>query len=400
MKILVFNCGSSSIKYQLFDMPDGKVQAKGILERIGGSQSELNHSLLNGSSKNIRIIESINNHDEAMKLIGRVLVEGEARAVESPDEIGAIGHRVVHGGEAFTGSVEINDRVIKSIEDFVPLAPLHNPPNLAGIKGAEESFKGIRQVAVFDTAFHQSLPSNAYLYALDYDLYKKQRIRKYGFHGTSHRYVSRRAAKLLGKPMEQVNFITCHLGNGCSMAAIKNGKSIDTTMGLTPLEGLVMGTRCGDIDPAVIFHLSQDMKVQQINDLLNKKSGLLGLSGISNDLRDIEAAIKTGNIRAQRALEVFCYRIKKYIGSYLAVLNSTDAIVFTGGIGENSTTVRCKSCGEMETLGVELDTNKNEADSHDERFINTENSTVKIAVIPTNEEKMIARETYEVIGKE
>ena len=399
MKILVFNCGSSSIKYQLFDMPDGKVLAKGVLERIGEAQSELNHSL-NSKQKSVRITEPISNHDQAMKLIGRVLVEGDTRAVEKPGEIGAIGHRVVHGGEAFTSSVEITDHVIKSIEDFVPLAPLHNPPNLAGIKGAEESFKDIRQVAVFDTAFHQSLPSYAYLYALDYDLYKQQRIRKYGFHGTSHKYVSRRGAELLGKPMEQVNLVTCHLGNGCSMAAVKDGKSVDTTMGLTPLEGLVMGTRCGDIDPAIIFHLSENMDIKQINNLLNTKSGLLGLSGIRNDLRDIEAAVKKGNKRAEQALEVFCYRIKKYIGAYLAVLNNADAIIFTGGIGENSATVRQRSCCDMETLGLELDKSKNEADSHDERFINTENSRVKIAVIPTNEEKMIAQETYEIIGKE
>jgi len=316
--------------------------------------------------------------------------------IQSPDDIDAIGHRVVHGGESFVASTLIDDRVIATLEEYSALAPLHNPPNLVGIRSAAKAFPGKPHVAVFDTAFHQTMPRHSFVYAMPYELYDKGRIRRYGFHGTSHRFVTLRAAELLGVPLGKIRAVTCHLGNGCSMAAIADGRSVDTTMGLTPLEGLVMGTRSGDIDPAIIFHLARNegMSLAAIDALLNKKSGLLGLSGVSNDLRTL-LEVAPHNPRARLAIDVFCYRIRKYIGAYLAVLGRADAIVFTGGIGENAVAVRRQVLEGMETLGIELDPAANEARGCD-AVISKPASRIRVLVVPTNEELMIARDTLAV----
>jgi len=318
--------------------------------------------------------------------------------IEDIAEINAVGHRVVHGGEEFTGSVIIDDDVIASIEKFADLAPLHNPPNLIGIKAARNKLPNAKQVACFDTAFHTTIPPVAYIYALPYELYEKYRVRRYGFHGTSHRYVARRAAQMMGKDKYGVNLITCHLGNGCSITAVKNGKSVDTSMGLTPLEGVVMGTRSGDFDPAILFYLAdKGYDIKSLNTLCNKKSGLLGISGISNDMRNLSKLSEKGNARAKLAIDIFCYRIKKYIGTYTAVLNTVDAVVFTGGIGENVPDVRAGVCSDLTQLGIELDPEKNKTTLQKEGEINTKNSTVKILVIPTDEESAIAGNTYELV---
>ena len=398
MKILVVNCGSSSIKYQLLEMPAGKVLARGVLERIGQEDALLEHSL-DGRDK-ITVSEPVADHDQGMALINRVLTHGPGKVIADPAEIDGIGHRVVHGGETFTHSTIIDDRVLDTIQEYFTLAPLHNPPNFAGIKAAQHFFQSVPQVAVFDTAFHQTMPPRAYLYAIDWSLYEKHRIRRYGFHGTSHKFVCQRAAELLGRPLDQLNLISCHLGNGCSMAAIENGHCVDTTMGLTPLEGLVMGTRSGDIDPAIIFHLAERMEIKEINNILNKKSGLLGLSGVSNDIRDLQKAVQQGNKHAELALEIFCYRIRKYIGAYLAVLVRLDAIIFTGGIGENATAIRRDICQHLAPLGIKLDSAKNDVVQATADCISTDDSPTKLMVIPTNEEKMIAFETYNEICKE
>lgn len=378
MLILVLNCGSSSVKYQLYDMPSEKCLAGGSLEKIG---------------------KKIPNHAKAVKLIITQRLKKQCAAVSCTGRISAVGHRVVHGGERLNKSMRINSKVLSKIKGYSKLAPLHNPPNLAGIYAVGRMFSRMPQVAVFDTAFHQTIPPHAYLYALDYHLYERQRIRRYGFHGTSHRYVSRRAAELLDKSPEGVNLITCHLGNGCSMTAIKNGMSVDTSMGMTPLEGLVMGTRCGDIDPAIIFQLAKGIELNQIDTMLNKKSGLLGISGISNDVRDIRKAADSGNKQAELALEIFCYRIKKYIGAYLAILGKVGGIIFTGGIGENDSAIRNSVCEGLAPLGIKLDPGRNREVVGTEGLISADNSGIKILVIPTNEEKMIAMDTYEEIRR-
>ncbi|OQA00185.1 MAG: Acetate kinase [Planctomycetes bacterium ADurb.Bin401] len=392
MKILVINAGSSSIKYQLFEMPAEKVLAKGLLEKIGEETSKLTHT---SDTKEHKIEKRAADHAAGMKLILDALVDPTVGVIKDISEINAVGHRVVHGGEEFTDSCIINEHVIGSIERFADLAPLHNPPNLTGIKAAQTALPGVPQAACFDTAFHTSLPQTAFIYALPYEIYEKYRVRKYGFHGTSHKYVAQRGAVLLGKRTDKANLITCHLGNGCSMAAVKEGKSVDTSMGLTPLEGLVMGTRTGDFDPAILFYLSdKGYSVNDLNKMCNKASGLLGISGVSNDMRNLRAQADAGNKRAQLAIDIFCYRIKRYIGAYTAVVGRLDAIVFTGGIGENAPDVRFQSCGGLEQIGVDIDAELNKNTIRKEGTISTADSRVKVFVIPTNEELAIAQDTF------
>jgi acetate kinase len=398
MKVLVINAGSSSIKYQLFEMPAEKVAAKGVLERIGEEKSKLSHSF-NGSE--YKVEQKISDHSAGMKLIIDTLTDSKMGVIKDVSEITAVGHRVVHGGEEFTASTAIDEKVIASIEKFADLAPLHNPPNLTGIKASQKSLPHALQAACFDTAFHTSIPKTAYIYALPYEIYEKYRVRKYGFHGTSHCYVTKRAAKLLGKEPRDVNVITCHLGNGCSITAVKDGKSVDTSMGLTPLEGVVMGTRSGDFDPAILFYLSdKGYSISQLNDMCNKKSGLLGISGVSNDMRNLRQQADAGNERAQLAFDIFCYRIKKYIGAYTATLGRLDAIVFTGGIGENAIDVREQICGGLEQIGVEIDRSANEKANRKEGLISSAASRVKVYIIPTNEELAIAQDTFRLASNQ
>ncbi|MHC4396563.1 MAG: acetate/propionate family kinase [Planctomycetota bacterium] len=395
MKILVINAGSSSIKYQLYLMPEADVLARGVVEKIGEKGSKLSHFY---KDKAHSLETEVGDHEKGMELILNTLVDKDVGVIGDISEISAVGHRVVHGGEEFTGSVIIDDKVIASIEKFADLAPLHNPPNLTGIKAARHKLPNAKQVACFDTAFHTTIPPVAYMYALPYELYEKYRVRRYGFHGTSHMYVARRAAELMGKDKYDVNLITCHLGNGCSITAVKNGKSVDTSMGLTPLEGVVMGTRSGDFDPAILFYLADkgyDMK--SLNTLCNKKSGLLGISGVSNDMRNLSELAENGEARAKLAIDIFCYRIKKYIGTYTAVLDTVDAVVFTGGIGENVPSVRAAVCSGLTQIGIELDPERNNATLQKESEINTKNSPVRVLVIPTDEESAIAGNTYELV---
>ncbi len=397
MKVLVINAGSSSIKYQLYEMPQAEVLAKGFVERIGEEDSMLNHTY-NGQPYTAKV--KAEDHEKAMEIILDTLVSDKIGVMKDITEIAAVGHRVVHGGEEFTGSMVIDDKGMASIEKFADLAPLHNPPNLTGIHAAQHKLPDAKQVACFDTAFHSTIPKVAYLYALPYELYEKYHIRRYGFHGTSHRYVARRAAELMGMGKHDANVITCHLGNGCSITAVKQGKSVDTSMGFTPLEGLVMGTRSGDFDPAILFYLAdKGYSVKELNALCNKKSGLLGITGESNDMRNLGELAAKGDKRAQLAIDIFCYRIKKYIGAYTAVLGRVDAVVFTGGIGENGVDVRANVCNEMQGVGIELDAGKNKAASSDDRLLSCDDSKVKVFVIATNEEVAIANDTYELSKK-
>ena len=394
MKVLVINAGSSSIKYQLYQMPEAKVLAKGVVEKIGEEMSKLSHSY-NGNTHNAEV--KAENHEKGVELILNSLTDKTIGVIADISEIDSVGHRVVHGGEEFTGSMIIDDKVVASIEKFCDLAPLHNPANLTGIKAAQAKLPKAKQAACFDTSFHTTIPEMAYLYALPYEIYEKYRVRRYGFHGTSHRYVARRAAELMGKDKYGVNLITCHLGNGCSVAAIKNGKSVDTSMGLTPLEGVVMGTRSGDFDPAILFYLADkgyDMKT--LNAMCNKKSGLLGISGVSNDMRNLGQLAEKGDKRAALAIDIFCYRVKKYIGTYTAVLDTLDAVVFTGGIGENDAKVRAKICSNLTQIGIEVDPAKNMKMPSKEGQISADTSRVKVFVIPTNEEAAIASDTYQL----
>lgn len=397
MKILVINCGSSSLKYQLIDMNTGEVLAKGLAERIGINDSLLTHQVINKDK--VKIKKDMNDHKDAIKLVLDALTDNEIGIIHNMSEIDAVGHRIVHGGEMFTDSVLINDDVIKSLEDCIELAPLHNPANIEGIKACQQIMPDIPMVGVFDTAFHQTMPDYAYLYPISYDYYTKYKIRRYGFHGTSHKYVSQRAAEILGIPIEKLKIITCHLGNGASITAVKYGKSIDTSMGFTPLEGLAMGTRSGNIDPSIITFLmdKEGLSAEEVINLLNKKSGVYGISGISSDFRDIEdAAFKEGNKRAQLALNIFSYRVKKTIGSYAAAMGGVDVIVFTAGVGENGPEIREFILDELEFLGFTLDKEKNRVRGK-EAIISTENSKVKIMVIPTNEEYMIAKDTEKIV---
>jgi len=396
MKVLVLNCGSSSIKYQFIDTNTKNWLAKGIVERIGMSSAVLTHQ--RPDKDKIRIVGEILDHTIAIKYVLAVLMSKNHGVIQDKSEIEAVGHRVVHGGETFSGSVLITDQVLKALKDNIELAPLHNPPNIKGIEAVKELLPDIPQCGVFDTAFHSHMPPKAYLYGIPYELYKKYKIRRYGFHGTSHRYVSQRAAALLNRPYNECKIITAHLGNGCSMAAIDRGISIDTTMGFTPLEGLLMGTRAGDMDPSIILYImaKEELSLSDANTLLNKHSGLIGLSGESSDMREIESALQSSNKRAEIAFEIFCYRVKKYVGAYAAAMGGLDALVFTGGIGENSDLVRKYVCENMEFLGIKLDLEKNlkplgEAD------ISSQDSKVRIFRIPTNEELVIALDTAEIV---
>ncbi len=392
MKILVLNSGSSSIKFQIFDMQKTVSVCKGIIEQIGESIGHIKFVYEKG--KEITKESVIKNHSVGIELLEELLIDN--KVLKSFDELGAVGHRVVHGGEYFSEPTLINDEVIKKIEQVSPLAPLHNPVNLIGIKAISKVNPSLIQVAVFDTAFHQSIPDFAYHYALPYEYYTDNQVRRYGFHGTSHHYVAKEAAKILQKDINECNLITLHLGNGTSMAAIKNGKSIDTSMGLTPLEGLVMGTRCGDIDPAIIFYLSRNLNlsIDELDNILNKKSGLKGICGI-NDMREVEQKANSGDKKAKLALEIFCYRIKKYIGAYSIAVGKVDALVFTGGIGEHSSTVREKVCSDLfDTLGIKLNMETNL--KHD-TVISQNDSRIKLFVIPTNEELEIAKQTYKIV---
>jgi len=394
MKVLVVNCGSSSIKYKLFEMPDENPVAKGVVDRIGKATSKITHTV---GDKKIELTEAIKNHDAGLKRVLEMLSDKKTGVISDISAIKAVGHRVVHGGEKFTGSVLITDTVRKAIEENADLAPLHNPPNLAGIDAASRLLPKAVQVAAFDTAFHQTIPEVAYLYAIPHEFYEKFRIRKYGFHGTSHRYVARRGAQLMGIEKDSINAITCHLGNGCSITAVENGKSVDTSMGFTPLEGLIMGTRSGDIDPAIIFYLAKKgMTAEDINEMLNKQSGLLGVSGVSNDLRSIQKEVKIGNKKAQLAVDMFCYKIRKYIGAYSAVLGKVDVLVFTGGIGENAFDIREKICDKLKNLGIILNMEKNRNTTGQESLISSKDSAVKVFVIPTDEEVRIAVDTFAI----
>jgi acetate kinase len=398
MKILVLNCGSSSIKYQFIDTVEEITLAKGLVERIGMGSAVLTHTP-HGKEK-IRIVGEILDHGIAIEYVIAVLLSPNHGVIKNKSEINAVGHRVVHGGETFSGSVLITDEVMKALKDNIELAPLHNPPNISGIDAAKMHMPKTPQCGVFDTSFHQSMEPKAYLYGLPYELYKRYKIRRYGFHGTSHRYVSKRAAELMGKPYDELKIITAHLGNGASMAAISQGKSVDTTMGFTPLEGLVMGTRCGDIDPALITYImgKEGLSLVEMNTLLNKHSGMIGLSGESSDMREIEEAVAEGNKKAIVAFDLYNYKIKKYLGSYAAAMGGVDAVVFTGGVGENSPLTRKAVCENMEYMGMEIDLEKNET-AKGEMDIATDGSKVRIFRIPTNEELVIAKDTEQIVNE-
>jgi acetate kinase len=394
MKVLVINAGSSSVKYHLYQMPQVEVLAKGEVERIGEKGSKLSHSC---HGKIHTLQKKVKDVGEAMELVLETLAGRDVGVIKDFSEIGGVGHRVVHGGEEFTGSVIIDEKVIASIKKFADLAPLHNPHNLAGIQAVQRRLPDAKQVACFDTAFHATIPKAAYMYALPYELYEQYGIRRYGFHGISHRYVARRAAAMMGRGKYDINAVTCHLGNGCSITAVKQGRSIDTSMGFTPLEGVPMGTRSGDLDPSILFYLGdRGYDAKALKELCNKKSGLLGISGVSNDVRTLERLAGQGDSRAKLAVDVFCYRIKKYIGVYCAVLETVDAVVFTGGIGENSVFLRQKICNGLNQLGVQLDGEANRIAVAEEAEINAKDSRVKIFVIPTNEQVAIANDTYEL----
>lgn len=396
MKVLVLNCGSSSLKYQLFDMANEGVLAKGLCERIGIEGSNLKHT---PEGKEDFILEQpMRDHTDAVQMVLDALLDKNHGVIASIDEVNAVGHRVVHGGEFFSNSVVITDEVKTAIEKCCELAPLHNPPNLIGINACEKLMPKVKQVAVFDTAFHQTMPEKAFMYAIPYELYDKYKIRKYGFHGTSHKFVSITAAELLGKPYDSLKIITCHLGNGASICAINKGKSVDTSMGFTPLEGLAMGTRSGDIDPAVVPYLmeKENISVKDVENILNKKSGVLGMSGVSSDFRDIEAAAKDGNKQAVVALDVFHYRVAKYVGEYAAAMNGVDAIVFTAGLGENSISTRETICGYLGYLGVSVDAEKNNCRGKAVDFAKAD-AKVRVLAIPTNEELVIARDTEALV---
>jgi acetate kinase len=395
VNVLVVNCGSSSIKYSLYAIEggaDAAVLASGLIERIGEDAGGLRHT---ASGREIRRAAAAPDHEAAFALMVEALTAGDGAVVAGPEAIDAVGHRVVHGGERFAESTVIDDEVIGAIEAFAALAPLHNPPNLTGIRAARRLMPGVPHVAVFDTAFHQTLEPHAYLYAIPYGLYAEHGVRRYGFHGTSHRYVSQAAAVLLARPADEVNLITLHLGNGCSAAAVRGGTCIDTSLGLTPLEGLVMGTRSGDIDPAVVFHLVRalGMTVDDVDDLLNRRSGLLGVSGVSNDMREVTRAADEGNERAALAIRLFCHRLRKYIGAYTAELGRVDALVFTGGIGENAAGIRRQACEGLEPLGYVLDAAANAAAADGPRDVAAAASAARLLVIPTDEEALIARDT-------
>ncbi len=398
MKVLVVNCGSSSLKYQVLEMDDSTLLAKGLVERIGIDGSVMKHEKI-GMDKYILEVP-MKNHKDAIGHVLKALVDKDHGVITSMDEISAVGHRVVHAGEKYASSVLITEDVMAALEECIDLAPLHNPPNILGIRACQELMPTTPMVGVFDTAFHQTIKPEIYLYAIPYEYYEKYKIRKYGFHGTSHKYVSMRAAALLGKDVKDVKIITCHLGNGASCAAVQNGVCVDTSMGFTPLDGLVMGTRSGAIDPAVITFIAEkeNISADEVINILNKKSGVAGISGVSNDFRDLEEAERQGNERASLALNVFACRVKSYIGSYLAEMNGADAIVFTAGVGENDIGMRSLICKGLENIGIEMDEDKN-AIRCEECIVSKDSSKIKIMIIPTNEELMIAQDTLEIVSK-
>ena len=398
MKILVINCGSSSLKFQLIDSDSEKVIGKGLCERIG---IDGRISFTPGDGDKITKDTAIPDHNRAIALVIEALTDPQTGVIKSLDEIGAVGHRIVHGGEKFTKSVIIDDDVIKAIEEVSDLAPLHNPANLIGIRACQSAMPGVPMVAVFDTAFHQTMPEEAFLYGIPYSLYEKYKIRRYGFHGTSHSYVSKKASEMLGKDYSELKTIVCHLGNGASVSAVKNGKCVDTSMGLTPLEGLIMGTRSGDIDPSVVEFImkKEGIDVAEAENLLNKKSGVLGLSGdVSSDFRDLEDGYFNGDEGCIRAITTFCYRVAKYVGAYAAAMDGVDCICFTAGVGENGPLVRDLICQRLGFLGVKLDKEANEVHGK-EKVVSTPDSQVKVLVVPTNEELAIARDTNELCSK-
>ncbi len=396
MKILVINCGSSSLKYQLLDMENEDVLAQGLVERIGLENGRLKHETPEFGKKVIE--DNMSDHRVALKHVLDSLINEEYGAIKSLKEIDAVGHRVVHAGEKFAESVIISEEVKDALKECIELAPLHNPPNIMGIEAIEELLPGVVNVGVFDTAFHQTMPKEAFIYPLPYEYYEKYGVRRYGFHGTSHRYVVQKAAEMMGKDIKDLKLISCHLGNGASVAAVKGGKSVATSMGFTPLEGLVMGTRTGDIDPAIVTFImnKENLTPQEMDNIMNKKSGVLGISGVSSDFRDIEDAAAEGNERAQLALDTFDLRVKKYIAAYAAVMGGVDGIIFTAGLGENSADNRKSIMSGMEFMGAKIDIEANKVRAV-AKFINTEDSKVKIMIIPTNEELMIARDTKELV---
>ena len=396
MKVLVINCGSSSLKYQVLDMTTEALLCKGLVERIGMDGAVITHEKI-GMDKVVNETP-MEDHKAAIALVLEAIQDSEHGVVESMDEIGAVGHRVVHAGEKYASSVLITDDVIKALEECIDLAPLHNPPNLLGIAACQELMPGTPMVGVFDTAFHQTMPPGSYIYALPYEYYEKYGVRRYGFHGTSHKYVAQRTAEMLNVNLDDLKIITCHLGNGASVSAIKRGKCIATSMGFTPLEGLIMGTRSGDIDPAIVEFIAdkEGITVQEVNTILNKKSGILGISGISSDMRDVLEAAEEGNERAMLALKSFAHRVRFYIGAYIAEMNGVDAIVFTAGVGENSIPMRDIICNDLGNLGIKLDVVKNKVRGK-ELIISRDDSPVKVLLIPTNEELMIARDTYDIV---
>lgn len=394
MRILVLNCGSSSIKYQFINTDEKVTLAKGIVDRIGMSGAVLSHTRYDGDA--IKIAGEILDHQIAIEYVLGVMLSKNHGVIDDKDDIDAVGHRVVHGGETFSGSVLITNEVVSVLQDNIELAPLHNPPNIKGIQAVTRLLPGKPQVGVFDTSFHLKMPPKAFLYGIPYELYKKHKIRRYGFHGTSHRFVSQRAAEILDKKFDELKIVTAHLGNGCSMAAVDGGHSVDTTMGFTPLEGLLMGTRSGDLDPSLILYImgKEGLSLNEAGTLLNKHSGLIGISGESSDMREILTAVKEGNKRSKYAFEIFCYRIKKYLGAYAAAMGGLDAFVFTGGIGENSSEVRKEVCSNLDFLGIQIDDAKNQ---NSEEVISTNGSKVAVLKIPTNEELVIALDTSEIV---
>ncbi|WP_309492609.1 acetate kinase [Candidatus Hecatella orcuttiae] len=398
MKVLVLNCGSSSIKYQLRDMEKDEVIAKGTVAKIGEPGSYIEHET---GGKKTRREAVIPNHSEGLSLVMKAMLDEEHGVIKDLREIAAVGHRVVHGGAAFTEPALITPEVQEKIRECIPLAPLHNPANLAGITEAKKQLPEVPHVAVFDTAFHQTMPEKAYMYAVPREFYIQYGVRKYGFHGTSCRYVSKKAEEMLGSSSDRLKMIICHLGNGVTLNAVQGGKSVDTSMGLTPLEGLIMGTRCGDIDPGVIFYLHRraNLSVEELDKILNKKSGLLGVSGVSNDMREVIKGAEAGNSRCKLALEMYAYRVKKYIGAYAAAMGGLDVLVFTAGIGENSPLMRGMICENLEFLGVKLDGEANVKTVKAEGVISSPDSKVKVLVVPTDEEKMIALDTMEIAEK-
>lgn len=398
MIVLVVNCGSSSLKYQLINMDNEEVMAKGLVEKIGLPDSQLTHKW-NGQKKEIK--QSIPDHQVAVKLVLDILTDAECGVIKSMDAIDAVGHRVVHGGEEFAASTLITDEVMKALEKCSAMAPLHNPPNIIGINACKAIMPGVPQVGVFDTAFHQTMPAKAFMYGLPYELYKEDHIRRYGFHGTSHRYVAGEVAKVMGVPVEKLRIINCHLGNGSSLAAIKYGKCVDTTMGFTPLAGVLMGTRCGDIDPAIVLNVmdNHNLSTKEMDTLMNKKSGVLGISSVSSDFRDLGQAAAEGNERAQLALDMFHYQVRKEIGAFAAAMGGVDVITFTAGVGENGIEDRAAIAEGLEYLGAKLDPQRNNVRGKD-ALISTDDSTVKMYVIPTNEEIMIARDTKDIVSKQ